>query len=394
MTGDSTSSGDGCEKGGRYASFFHHHLHSTYSLDRRGYYTDANHLTVEMTGFSLEQLRRAHFSQLMHPDDLPLVQDGFDRALAGEPNVVEARGRRSDGELVEFRSTTIPIVVDGEIVGVHGVTEDITGVNQIRRQLEVANARLEKANAQLEEANAAKTLFMANVSHEIRTPLSAIIAATEILLDAQLDAASERLAHMVQRNGERLFRLVNDLLDFSGLAAHRVSLRLRRCDLRGLVEGLADWAVPLASNRNLRITFAVDGSVPARLVGDALRVEQVVSNLVDNAIKYTQTGGVDVRVSARTAAPDHEGSTPDAWVEFTVTDTGIGIPEEYLTGLFEPFAQADTSTTRAYEGVGLGLAICRDLADLMGGQLQITSTVGEGTTFTFGVAMGRVAGEA
>lgn len=379
--------------GAPYASFFHHHPHATYSIDRNGYYTDANHLALEMTGLTLEQMKETHFSHVIHPDDLHLVQDGFERAQWGETSLIEARVSRPDGEVVDIRVTAIPILLDGEFVGVHGVTEDTTKAKQILRQLVDANARLEEANAQLEEANHAKTLFIANVSHELRTPLSAIIAATEIMLDTQPEPASEHFVRMVQRNGERLYHLVNDVLDFSGLAAHRVSLRRRPFDLRGLIEGIADWAVPLASNRHLELSIDVEGSVPARLVGDALRVEQMLGNLVQNAIKFTDTGGVDVHVGARTAAAAGHDTDLDMWVEFTITDTGIGIPEDRLSALFEPFTQADPSSTRTHQGVGLGLAICRDLVDLLGGQLRTTSTVGEGTTFIVGVPMGRVAGE-
>ncbi len=389
----SATSTDGYESGDPYASFFHHHPHATYSIDRNGYYTDANHRALEMTGLTLEQMKETHFSQVIHPDDLHLIQDGFERAQRGETSVIEARVSRPDGEIVDIRVTAIPIMLDGEFVGVHGVTEDTTKANQILRQLVDANARLAETNAQLEEANQAKSLFIANVSHEIRTPLSAIIAATEIMLDAQPEAASEHFVRMVQRNGDRLFHLVNDVLDFSGLAAHRFSIRLRPFDVRGLIEGIADWAVPLASNRHLTISIDVERSVPARLVGDALRVEQMLSNLVQNAIKFTDTGGVDVHVGARPAAPDHDTDL-DMWVEFTITDTGIGIPEDRLSALFEPFTQADPSSTRTYQGIGLGLAICRELVDLLGGQLQTSSTVGEGTTFTVGLPMGRMAGEA
>ena len=136
----------------------------------------------------------------------------------------------------------------------------------------------------------------------------------------------------------------------------------------------------------------MDDSVPTTVVGDGLRVSQVVTNLVQNALKFTDRGGVSVVVSARPAAPDPQdgAQVPDIWVEFTVTDTGIGITQDHLHGVFDPFTQADPSTTRGYEGVGLGLAICRDLADLMGGQLQACSTIGEGGTFIFGVPLGQL----
>jgi signal transduction histidine kinase len=162
--------------------------------------------------------------------------------------------------------------------------------------------------------------------------------------------------------------------------------------VRGVVESIAEWAVPLAESRNLSISFHVDASVPRTAVGDGLRVTQVVNNLVQNAIKFTEHGRVDVRVGCRTPAPVPDGSAGGhgTWVEFSVTDTGIGIAEKDLHRLFEPFTQADPSATRGYQGIGLGLAICRDLVDLMDGHLQTSSRTGAGSTFTFGLPLGRV----
>ena len=359
-----------------YASLFTYHPHATYSVDRSGHYTDANPRALAMTGLSLQQMRETHFAQVIHPEDAHIIQEGFDRALAGDPNWAEARVLGTDGQVVDIRCTMIPVVIGGEIVGVHGVTEDITDAKQVLHQLE--------------EANAAKALFLANVSHEVRTPLTSVIGATELLMDADLEPEPEHLVRMVHRSGQRLMHLVEDILDFSRLEARQVVLRLRPFGVREIVEGVAEWAVPCAGGRNLTISFAVDESVPTTVIGDGLRVSQVVTNLVQNAIKFTECGSVDVRVSARTVAPDphHSTQTPDIWVEFTVTDTGIGIAENHLNALFEPFTQADPSATRGHEGIGLGLAICRDLVDLMGGQLRAFSTVGEGSTFTFGVALG------
>lgn len=363
------------ESSERYASLFTHHPHATYSVDRRGYYTDANPRALAMTGLGLEQMRRMHFAEVIHPEDVPIVRAGFDRVLAGDPQVVDARVLRADGQVVDVRCTAIPVVVGGEVIGVHGVSEDVTAAKQVLRQLE--------------EANAAKALFLANVSHEVRTPLASVLGATELLMDAELGPEPEHFVRIVHRSGQRLMRLVTDILDFSRLEAHQVVLRPRPFGVRTLVEGVAEWAVPYAESRDLTISFVVEESVPRSVTGDSTRVSQVVSNLVQNAIKFTQSGGVDVRVSSRSVAPSPrgDGRTRGVWVEFTVTDTGIGIAEDQLQAVFEPFAQADPSATRGYEGAGLGLAICRDLVDLLGGQLHTVSTIGEGSTFTFGVPL-------
>lgn len=366
----------GCESSERYISLFTHHPHASYSVDRTGYYTDANSRALAMTGLSLEQMKETHFSQVVHPDDVEILQDNFERALDGEPGLFEARVMHTNGQVLNIRCTVIPVIIGDEVVGVHGVSEDITDAKQLVRELK--------------EALAAKTLFLANVSHEVRTPLASVIGATELVMDAELEPGVERLMHIVERNSRRLLHLLDDILDFSRLEAHQVVLRLRPFDVRDVIEGVAEWAVSYAQGRNLTIAFVVDDSVPATVVGDGLRVSQVVTNLVQNAIKFTERGGVEVRVRSLSDVSNSHNSSqnPDIWIEFTVIDSGIGIEGDRLQALFEPFTQADPSATREYPGVGLGLAICRDLADLMDGHIQTASTLGQGSTFTFGVPLG------
>ncbi len=364
------------ESSERYASMFTHHPHAAYSVDRTGRYTDANPRALAMTGLTLEQMRETHFSQVIHPEDVHLIEDGFERALAGTPQLIEARVLQADGGIVDIRCTAIPVVVGGEVVGVHGITEDVTEAKQLVRRLE--------------EANAAKTSFLANVSHEVRTPLASVIGATELLMDAGLDPVHAHFVDVVHRSGQRLRRLVDDILDFSRLEAEQVVLRTAPFSVRGVVEEVAEWAVPLAQGRGLTLTLDVDGSVPSVAVGDGRRVTQVVTHLVDNALKFTECGGVEVSVTARDQAlPQPDGSrVPGVWVEFTTTDTGIGMPQDLVPELFAPFAQADPSITRGHGGLGLGLAICRDLVDLMGGRIRATSSLGEGSAFVLGVPLG------
>ena len=364
-----TDLGEGvlAESSERYASMFNHHPHAAYSVDLHGYYTDANPRALEMTGLTLAQMRETHFSEVIHPEDLHLIQDGFDRAMTGTPQVVEARVLRLDGEVLDIRCTAIPVVVGGEVVGMHGITEDVTPAKRVLRELE--------------EANAAKTLFLATVGHEVRTPLAALVGATDLLLDADLDAEPDHYARIVQRSSQRLARLVDDILEFSGLEAHRTVLHARPFAVREMVSDIADWAVPLAEDRGLALSFEVDRSVPTSVVGDALRVSQVVTNLVQNAVKFTDHGRVDVGVRAR-------ASDSGTRIEFTVADTGIGIADHHLSTLFAPFTQADPHAARDHRGFGLGLAICRELVDLMDGEIRVLSTIGEGSTFTFDVPLG------
>jgi PAS domain S-box-containing protein len=362
------------ESGERYASFFTHHPHATYSVDTRGYYTDANPLALEMTGLSLEEMRQVHFAAVIHPDDLDLIQSGFDRAMSGDTQVIEARVVRADGEVVHIRCTAIPLIVGGEITGVHGVTEDVTEAKRLVRELE--------------EANLAKTLFLATISHEVRTPLAALIGATDLLTASALDPEPAHLVDMVHRSGQRLVHLVDDLLEFSGLEAHQTVLHPAPFVVRDLVGDVAHWALPMAEGRGLSFAVSVDDSVPATAVADPRRITQVVTHLVQNAITFTEHGGVELRVRARPPAPDPgDAHATETWVEFTVADTGAGISSEHVDALFEPFMQADRYTIRSRRGIGLGLAICRALVELMDGRMQVSSALGEGSTFTFGLPL-------
>ena len=350
----------------RYASLFTHHPHAAYSVDQHGFFTDANAQALAMAGMTLEEMRQAHFAQVIHPDDLDRIQAGFEGAMAGEPQVIDARVVSTDGEVTDIRCTAIPVIVGGEVVGVHGVSEDVTEANRVLRELEAANA--------------AKTLFLATVSHEVRTPLAAIVGASELLLDSDLAPEPEHFARIVHRSGERLMHVVEDILEFSGLEAHQTVLRDGPVDVRALVEDVRSWATCQADSRGLAISFAVDDAVPATAVGDARRINQVITNLVQNALTFTERGTIDVRVSSRPCGAA-------TWVEVEVRDTGIGIAACHVHDLYQPFVQADPLTAGDRKGVGLGLAICRKLVDLMGGRLTVESTLGEGSTFTFGIPL-------
>lgn len=357
----------------RYASLFTHHPHASYSVDRRGYYTDANERALEMTGLSLDQMRRTRFSEVIHPDDVRLLEDAFERALAGSPQVVDARVvRADDDEVVDIRCTAIPVVVDGEVVGVHGITEDTTEAQRVLRALR--------------EANAAKTRFLATVSHEVRTPLAALIGAADLLMETDLGEEPAHYAAMVHRSAELLMRLTQDLLTFSELEAHRTVLDRGCIDVRHIVEDVAGWAAPLAEARGLELSVTLDASVPSSAVGDGPRIGQVLRTLVHNAVKFTERGRVDVRASCHPAAAD------GVWLDVEVADTGIGISEEHLPHLFEPFTQADPHVAGDRQGNGLGLAIARELTDLMRGRLSVVSVLGEGSTLVLGVPLATAAG--
>jgi PAS domain S-box-containing protein len=358
----------------RYRSLFAYHPDAVFSINLEGRYVEANPAALHLTGRTLEELRSLSFAEVVSPEDLPRVMEVFRQVVDRRSGHVETRIRRADGTVLEVSVTVVPVIVADQVVGIHGVAEDVTEANRLRRELE-------DTRRVAEEANAAKALFLANMSHELRTPLTSILGATEILLGTGLDEEQTRFMEMVHRSGTTLLRLVSDILDFSRLEAGRLSVTPSELNGRALLdEALAD-AAGRARRKGLEFGWAVDDRVPEHLAGDAVRITQVLSNLVGNAIKFTEKGFVRLRVDVGQRTGDV------ATVVFVVEDSGPGIPAEQLPSLFEPFTQADPTATRSQGGAGLGLAICHELATLMGGSIQADSRPGEGSTFTFTLPM-------
>ncbi|OLE22422.1 MAG: hypothetical protein AUG44_24885 [Actinobacteria bacterium 13_1_20CM_3_71_11] len=297
---------------------------------------------------------------------------GFDqrRLLAAALATVERQAARLRGQ--EVGAAALRTELD----------ETSRGLLAVYAELSEQGEALEHARAAAEQASQAKAVFLANMSHEIRSPLNAVIGFTDLLLETRLDAEQTDYAEMIRSAGDHLRGVIDDILDLSKIESGRLELESIPFDLVACVEDAVAVVAARAEEKNLALGTLFAPDMPAAVVGDPVRVRQVLVNLLSNAVKFTAGGEVVVEVTSEPV--DGTGCR----LAFHVSDTGIGIPADAIERIFAPFTQADASTTRTFGGTGLGLAICRQLAERMGGGIAVRSKLGAGSTFTCTVQAG------
>ncbi|MCK9361915.1 PAS domain S-box protein, partial [Patescibacteria group bacterium] len=310
-------------------------------------------------------------------DDAHVIETG--QNLVGAEEVQTLR----DGTTHWFSTTKVPLRDrDGKIIGLMGITRDITSLKATENQLRELNDQLQSAlehagelAKKAEAANRAKSEFLAVMSHELRTPLNGVLGFAELLSYTPLDDEQKSYAQTISSSGTHLLSVVNDILDFSSIEKGRLTIQAAPFAIAGLVESSVFAARKAAVDKGLEFRCEMAAGIPEQIAGDERRIRQILINLLGNAVKFTSHGSVTLRV----ATPSAEGNPA---LDFSVEDTGIGIPPETINRLFQPFAQGDSTMSRPFGGTGLGLAISQRLAEAMGGSISVVSTPGKGSTFT------------
>ena len=374
------------------------------SFDRDGDFGHCNGAFLELFSVSLDECAGLRIGDVTHPDDIDECRQRVDQLWSGEiPSVVlEMRHIRKNGGIFWAQSSIFLLEDDeGDPIGNVAIMTDITDRKEIeaerlRRAVEAERARaavaheddrlqrtveeLEVARESAEKVAQRKSELLAVMSHEFRTPMNGVIGMSDLLLQTPLTKGQRELVETIRTSGENLLAIINDVLDFSKIEAGRIELEREAFDVRGCIEAAMSFVTPRAATKGIDIAYLVEPEVPDRIRGDIMRLRQILVNLLNNAVKFTESGEVLLMLGVAEGSDERE-------LHFAVKDTGIGIAEDRMSRLFKSFSQLDPSTARKYGGTGLGLAISKRLTELLGGRMWAESEVGIGSTFHFTMAL-------
>ncbi|WP_098742404.1 PAS domain S-box protein [Paenibacillus sp. EZ-K15] len=351
----------------RYTSLKKYNHDAIISFNLEGRIINGNQMAEQLTGYKIPELIGTKISNLIGERNLTRVLSASADYVAVEKgiNVIHHK----DGHTVEVLATLAPIVIHNKNVGFYIIAKDMTEQKRLIIEKEAA-----------EKTNKAKSEFLAMMSHEIRTPMNGVIGMTDLILETELDEEQRDYVQIIKKSGTTLLNIINDILDFSKIESGRTELVEETFNLRTALSETLNLILPKALEKNIEVTTSVASDVPSQVYGDVTKLRQVLMNLLSNAIKFTPNGAVSISVQC----VENQGNS--ARIQFSVMDTGLGVPSEKVAQLFEPFYQVDHYMTRKVEGTGLGLAICKKLVQLMGGDIWYEKNQNQpGSVFTFTV---------
>ncbi|MEA3416516.1 MAG: response regulator [Thermodesulfobacteriota bacterium] len=352
-------------------------LDALLTFDESGVITDVNEEMIKLTGYTREELTGSRFCEYFTDQEKACltVKKAFEE---GKVTNFELVMKSKTGDETEVSYNAIVYTYEkGKVRGVFAAARNISESKRVQKELK-------KAKEAAETATRTKSEFLANMSHEIRTPMNGIIAATDLVLSEELSPRVKNYMKIIHSSAYSLLAIINDILDFSKIEADKLKLKKRSFWLVDVLSSVMDMFLYKAAEKRIEIVVDIDIETPEALIGDSLRLQQILKNLIDNAIKFTDRGGI-ILVGVKIL----KESLDQTILKFFVKDTGVGIAPEDIPKLFKPFSQADTSTTRRYEGTGLGLCICRQLVNMLDGNIRVESEVGKGSVFTFTASFGR-----